>query len=624
MNKPEIVCCGVPFGTDGEVQALKNLKDCGFTSVQIYVFWDRIEPEKCGEFDWSYYDRMVKLIQDAGLKWVPFLIFGPRRGLPKWWLDDSRHCGMKCLEHEVEGGVESIWNPHWSAEVTRLLEAFAQHYLPWNVIESVQPGISGDYGEAIFPAIGNWPGMYHTHYGYWCMDKHAVASFRNTMEDKYKIVDALNRAWRVNYNSFDEVVPFKRHKTPSRTATFDMMMWYKNSMTQYDEFWMKECQRVFKGLPVYMCTGGAEEAYLGADFAEQARASAKYGGGIRLTNEGNVFQENYADTVHCETACKFYGAYIGLEPVGGMIPRGVTARIFGSAAYGNRQIFHYYGNLFDGNENGGAERVKKYLDLIGERETKENVAVFLPLDMAWVDGTKVPENIKLALNYVRNQYETGVISETMIEDGILDNIKVLIMLGAQYTRKNVLVKIAEWIKNGGVLITDERCTDIEGDYVPEFDKALGFTENSIYCGGITEVIPDLQPWNRDFCANDVCHTKVSWSGLADDVTYLLKTVPREGEDGENARVRVPLLTCAFEHKYGKGRAVYYCGRLVLKPKPDSMYRETHAYEHILSDLLREFAGVKALGTKPDEIARARVNGKMMILKTDDISFEDDK
>ena len=65
---------------------------------------------------------------------------------------------------------------------------------------------------------------------------------------------------------------------------------------------------------------------------------------------------------------------------------------------------------------------------------------------------------------------------------------------------------------------------------------------------------------------------------------------------------------------------------MLKPKPDSMYKETHAYEHILSDLLREFAGVKALGTKPDEIARARarVNGKMMILKTDDISFIEDK
>lgn len=620
MAEHEIVVCGVPFGTDGEIEALENLKNAGVTSVQIYVHWRLVEGEERGNFDWSYYDRQVKLIQEAGLKWVPFLILGPAYGIPDWWKKESGHCGMVCLEHGVAGEIESIWNPLWRKEVTRFLEEFARHYVPWNVIESIQPGISGDYGEAIYPAIGSHPGVYHTHYGYWCMDKYAIASFRETLKNKYGDISALNTAWRSMYSDFEDIVPFMRHKAPSRTAQFDFMMWYKNSMTDYDEFWMRECRRIFEKIPVYMCTGGAEEPYLGADFAEQARASAAHGGGIRLTNEGNLFYENYDDTVHCVTACKYYGAYMGLEPVGPMRDYGVTARTFGSAAYGNRQIFHYYGNLFDGSANGGAERMSKYLELIKERETSENVAVFLPLDMVWVDGSKVPANIKQALNFVRKQYETAVISETLIEDGILENLKVLIMLGAKYTRKSVLEKIALWVKNGGTLITDERCTDIEGDFVSEFDTMLGFTAESIYYGGITTFEPTLTEWSGEFNINDRCCNKIAWGHLAEDAEPMLSMKPHADFSPDN---HADLLSCAFCHKYGKGRAVYYCGPLNLIPEADPMFGEYHIYEHILSDLLSEFAGIKALGTADDEIARARVNGKIMVLRHDDISFTED-
>ena len=615
MKEHEIVVCGVPFECPDEKEAIRKLKETGVTSVQIYVYWSKIEPDERGKFDFSFYDREVKLIQDAGMKWVPFLIFGPGHALPTWWKKSGCHCGMSCIEHNKAGDVESIWNPEFRKELTRLLEAFAEHYLPWNVIESVQPGISGDYGEAIYPAVGGWPGMYHTHYGYWCTDRYALASFRETLEKQYGGIDALNKAWRSNYSDFEEIYPVLRHKAPSRTAFFDFMMWYKASMTEYVSFWMKECKRIFGDIPVYMCTGGDEEPYLGADLAEQARVAAENGGGLRLTNEGNDFYENYDCTAHCVTACNYYGAYMGLEPVGPMNREGVTARMFGSAAYGNRQMFHYYGNLM--HTNGGDERFAKYVDLIKDRTPDEKVAVFFPLDMVWVEGTEVPVNIREALNFVRRQYETAIVSETLIEDGILDKIKVLIMLGAKYTRKSTLVKIAEWVRNGGVLITDERTCDIEGDFVPEFDEALGFTPDSIYEGGITEFYPSTAEWNREFTEADHCTNKLGWSGLADDIHSLLSTKPSCSADG--LYVIAPL-SCAFEHTFGKGRTVYYCGPLDLIPRTDPMFGAYHVYEHLLSDLLNSFAGVKPLGTKPDEIARARYEGKIMVLKKDDISF----
>ncbi len=46
----EIVICGVPFGTPAEEDALKLVKEHGFTSVQIYTFWNRFERERQGAF----------------------------------------------------------------------------------------------------------------------------------------------------------------------------------------------------------------------------------------------------------------------------------------------------------------------------------------------------------------------------------------------------------------------------------------------------------------------------------------------------------------------------------------------------------------------------------------------
>ena len=206
----EIVVCGIPFGTEKEKEALLYAKEHGFTSIQIYTFWRDFEPGRRGEFNWSVYDRQVTLIKEAGLKYVPFFLMGPRYAAPDWWLRDLKHTGLVCLEHGRENPVESIWNPAFRTEITRVLEAFAAHYLPWEVIESIQPGICGDYGEAIFPVYGNWPGAYHTHRGYWCGGKDAVVSFREEMERRYESIEVLNIAWRSGYKSFGEIRPFLR------------------------------------------------------------------------------------------------------------------------------------------------------------------------------------------------------------------------------------------------------------------------------------------------------------------------------------------------------------------------------------------------------------------------------
>ena len=58
----EIVVCGIPFGTPLERAALQNVRNAGFTAVQIYTFWRDFEPGARGRFEWDKLDAKVRLI----------------------------------------------------------------------------------------------------------------------------------------------------------------------------------------------------------------------------------------------------------------------------------------------------------------------------------------------------------------------------------------------------------------------------------------------------------------------------------------------------------------------------------------------------------------------------------
>lgn len=83
IQSHEIVVCGVPFEAPFEMDALLRLKDLGVTSIQIYTFWRDFEPEQRNQFDWSLYDSQVSSLQKADLKYVPFILMGPKYAAPK-------------------------------------------------------------------------------------------------------------------------------------------------------------------------------------------------------------------------------------------------------------------------------------------------------------------------------------------------------------------------------------------------------------------------------------------------------------------------------------------------------------------------------------------------------------
>lgn len=618
----EIVLCGVPFGTPGETTALAAVKAAGFTAVQIYTFWRDFEPEARGRFEWAELDRKVRLIRDAGLRYVPFVLMGPKYAAPQWWLDDPRHAGLRCLEHGKESPVESVWNPAFRTEISRVLEAFAAHYLPWSVIESVLPGICGDYGEAIFPVLGNWPGDYHTHRGFWCGGEDAGASFRAFLKRQYGTVKSLNAAWRSRYAGFAGISPFLPVYAPSRTAAFDLISWYQASMTEYAGFWMAECRRLFPDLPAYLCVGGADdEATSGARFSAQAKAAARHGGGIRLTNEVNKFEENFRLCAHTHAACRFYGAYLGLEPVGPMTAPGVRARTFGSAAFGNRQVFHYYGNVFD-RENRplpAAACVRDHAGLIGERESEPGLAFFWPVDQGLLDGA-IPDAARSALRHIRREYPVTPVNEDMILDGALDGFRALIMIGASSTRGPVLERIARWVtRQGGRLLSVGLCRDLELKPVPDFDAVFGIGSAAEEAWGHhNEPVHAPAEFPR-VGAIPRFHAEKGWIGLAPEVEKIACAVPGPGGgEGAAESTRTHAVSALFRIRHaGGGQAVLYCGPVSFARDAQACFADPGVMTALLDDVCVQ-SGVPPLGTRDDEIARARVGGKRLVLREDAI------
>ena len=104
----------------------------------------------------------------------------------------------------------------------------------------------------------------------WCGGDDAKESFRKAIEAKYTDIGALNAAWRSHYGAFGEIDTFLRHKSPSRTAWFDLVEWYRGSMTEYVDFWMKTARKYFPDTTLYLCTGGIETPEHGSLFSDQA------------------------------------------------------------------------------------------------------------------------------------------------------------------------------------------------------------------------------------------------------------------------------------------------------------------------------------------------------------------
>ena len=466
------LCCGTGKLTLEQAQYIKNI---GFTSVEQYVTWETLENGGEGQWDFSAWDEQVAILQAVGLKWVPFLIAGPAYAMPDWYREHPDFEGLRCLEHNIETKIHSIWAPRWRDYVERYLAAFAAHYGASGVVQWPLLGITGDFGEAIFPVWhGNWPpqisGLYHSHGGYWCADRFAQADFRAKMAEKFSDVAALNAAWGTSFPSFQAVTMPELHSdalegfrvdeytdpgnatlqsVTERRRWLDFIDWYRSAMTDYADFWMRTTAKYFPDTAVYLCTGGRAEAWHASEFAQQCKVAGQNHGGVRITNEASDYAMNFLVTNWVASAASFYDAQFSFEPAGQVTEKGVVCRVYNAAATGANELHYYQGNIMDAAHKPGL-LMQNLAHLNGSRPVVTMGLLYpdVPMivdNLAWDD---VVRQVKL----LRDYSDVRFVDDLTIADGILEQLKVVVICAGERYRKATLDTLANWVQRGGILL----------------------------------------------------------------------------------------------------------------------------------------------------------------------------
>jgi len=447
-------------------QVADGAKAARVTAFEPYVKWMLLEPE-AGKWDFSYYDMQVEVYGKRDLKWVPFLIAGPAYATPKWFKDSKESVYAKCLEHGEETRTQSIWNPHLRPNIDRLVKAFAEHY-DHDQIQMLLLGISGDFGESIYTAGGNewtykFDGEYHVHQGFWCGDDYAVVDFRKSMRAKYRSIARLNSAWKTEHKSFDELKPFIPTPDFAERACVDMGIWYRGSMTDFAEFWLKTVRKYMPDVALTLCTGGHTVLRLGADFSGQAIMAKKYKAGIRVTNEASDYEQNFLFTRWVGTLCRRLGTYFGYEPAGAVDEAGIVARIYNATASGADELF-----IYDNPPTGTRGFIyQTYRDLLVKRDPVVDVAVFhcLTSQSSGQWRGRMEATLGGASQPVRDFADYDVLDENTIGMGWLKDYKALMWLSGPVTEAKTLKALEVWAKQGGYLVVGfNNPMTVEGEY----------------------------------------------------------------------------------------------------------------------------------------------------------------
>ena len=464
---------------EGLPQALAQLRELlplaralGFNGIESYVKWGFVERSP-GVFDWSFYDAVVAEIEKYGLQWFPLLIVGSAYTLPDWYYNSSENVGFECLEHRLRNDIQSIFCDNQVKYVRRFLAEFGKHYGPRQALLGVRLGPSGNYGEAQYPARGDWGWRgkpIHTHIGYWAADPYAKVSFRNWLRPRYPSIAELNKSWGDRFESFEQVETFLPATAVTRRKRIDFADWYMGAMSDWCEKWARWTREALPRAVVHQSSGGWGPIEIGTDYSHQAKAMAQLKGGMRLTNESDNYPQNFAITRMASSAARFYGAALGYEPGGFGSARGVAARLYNTITNGGEHLFYYHSNLY-ANDQGTATWLRHASLLDRRAKPVIDVAAFYPDTAIKLDDEPLrylwASAFLTRAEAMRSTLDFDYVSEQMIGDGALERYKVLLFLWGHVTEKPVLERIARWVEAGGTVIYPERprglLETVEGD-----------------------------------------------------------------------------------------------------------------------------------------------------------------
>jgi beta-galactosidase GanA len=222
---------------------LADMRKLGFNAVKFWAVWNWIEREP-GRFCFEELDELCALASDQDLKIIINLI---PEGAPYWTFDGDEEnlyttAGSLRIRYGGPANIPSAgWpgrcmdDPFFSAMVCRFIERTARHFFGHR------------FRHSIF-ALDVWnephlEPMYDYRSHMLCYCKHSRRAFTEWLKEKYKTLDALNRAWYRQYTDWSQVEP------PPRFGTWaDMLDWR--------QFWLANLGR-WLSLRIAACRKGA-------------------------------------------------------------------------------------------------------------------------------------------------------------------------------------------------------------------------------------------------------------------------------------------------------------------------------------------------------------------------------
>lgn len=446
---------------DEMTKTAEYARSLGIGAFESYTPWVIFEPKKPGDFDWTETDKLDSVCRKTGLKWQAFMMTNPSYAAPEWFKKSGEDVPHKCLEHNQDSDIRSIWCPNLDKHIERLLSALFARYGKSPGLESVMFGVNGDFGESIYPAGAlGWNGQYHNHPGFWCAEEPAVKSFQDWMQTHYKSIDKLNAVWGTRYTSFSDVkFQLPNIKMPD-ARWLDQSEWYRGEITRWCERWFQIARKYANpDLPLYLCVGGGDNVMLGLDITGQAKMAAKYNIWLRLTNEGSSYPNNFMGTRQLTTAAKLYGVPSGLEPAGEVNAKGIPARIFGAAAAGCNHLHYYEGQQANFNartpiENQTQAWISEKEHLV-QKAPYVNIAAFYPRIDAVCKRQMGTESLNL-FNSLRDYADFDMVDDNLVRDGKLDRYRYLLMGPCSTMDEGAYKQLVKWINGGGVLIATQQ------------------------------------------------------------------------------------------------------------------------------------------------------------------------
>jgi hypothetical protein len=245
-------------------------------------------------------------------------------------------------------------------------------------------------------------------------------------------------------------------------------------MNDLARHWLATTRRHFPDHPIYLCTGGDAPPHHGAHFGDQCRVAAEHGAGIRITNEASNYGRNFFFTHWVASAGRFYGAYFGFEPAGGVDERGITARIYNATVSGARNLHFYEPNILARRET--VETWIANINHIAVGEPDEPVALLYP-DTSIMLGETDTRVVGRDVAQLRDALNLDFLDDGMIARGALTGYKALIALGSRHVVGTTAEAVRAWVAGGGLLIAlgvGRLRTVEDGDITDEFfDRSTG-------------------------------------------------------------------------------------------------------------------------------------------------------